>query len=227
MSIFIDLTGKRFGRWVVLNRGGVNKHGRILWKCRCDCGSEREVSSGNLLRHLTKSCGCQRRETAARQALHHLTRTPEWNTWVGIRNRCSNRKEPAYKYYGARGISVCDRWQESFTNFLADMGPKPGPKFSIDRVDNDGNYEPGNCRWATQLEQVNNTRHNTHLTFQSRTQNISQWAKELGFPSDNVIVGRIGKLKWTIKKALTTPLNKNISKARKISWMKRKQHAKT
>ena len=153
-----ELTGQRFGRLVVEERSENDAGGRATWKCRCDCGESCVVKAHNLARGSTRSCGCYRRETsAARSRTHGQTRTPTHTSWSSMWGRCSNPADPAWKYYGARGISVCARWV-SFENFLADMGERPEGK-TLDRwPNNDGNYEPGNCRWATPAEQNANRR---------------------------------------------------------------------
>jgi hypothetical protein len=154
----VDLTGRRVGRWAVLRRNGSTSNGNAAWHCRCDCGNERTVASTSLVEAVSLSCGCLAIErTREANATHgESKKTPEYETWVGIKKRCTNSRTKAWKYYGGRGITMCDRWFSSYENFLADMGRKPTPKHSIDRINNDGNYEPGNCRWATSLQQNNN-----------------------------------------------------------------------
>ena len=155
----IDLAGQRFGRLVVSRRAGTTAHRRSLWECRCDCGNTRLVPADNLKRENTRSCGCLRKEVAKElNTVHGGTRSREFNTWKGMQRRCYLQSAAGFKNYGGRGIAVCDRWLHSFENFLADMGCKPSPKHSIDRINNDGNYEPGNCRWATAKEQRQNRR---------------------------------------------------------------------
>jgi hypothetical protein len=162
MSTFNDITGQRFERLLVIERVPGNIAGHARWLCQCDCGSKCIVLACNLRSGDIRSCGCLKRELfAARTITHGETKerrqSAEYRCWVGLIRRCSDPGRPDWKWYGARGIRVCERWQ-SFENFLADMGRKPSPKLSIDRINNKGNYEPGNCRWATQSEQVRNQR---------------------------------------------------------------------
>lgn len=163
----IDRTGQRFGRLVAVNRAQSPSSRSPHWLFRCDCGTEKVISVSAVINanSPTRSCGCFRREKARNFGRNFRTHgeagfnvTPEYQTWLAMRHRCRNPKVPGFKNYGGRGIVVCDRWQ-TFENFLSDMGRRPDSGFSLDRVDNDGDYEPGNCRWATRLEQAANQRH--------------------------------------------------------------------
>lgn len=159
---FIDRTGERYGKLVFVNYAG-RKSNQTYWNLKCDCGTEFAAYAGNVVRGLTTSCGCVHSVLSSEAATKHgdtkgLSKSSEYACWVQIKTRCHNPNYREFRYYGGRGIKVCDRWIGSFENFLSDMGRKPSPKHSIDRIDTNGNYEPGNCRWATASEQRINQR---------------------------------------------------------------------
>ena len=152
-----NLSGQRFGRLTALKPVGI-KHHRALWLCHCDCGRNCITRSSSLISGNTQSCGCLKSTLASSIHFRHgRCHSPEYNSWYGMLQRCENPNHSSYDHYGGRGIKVCTRWHK-FENFYADMGRKPGPGYSIDRIDNDGDYEPDNCRWATVKEQNMNQR---------------------------------------------------------------------
>jgi len=156
---------------------------RVFVRCKCICRMEKEYRLDQLESGNTKSCGCwnkiyQKTQPNARR--HGKTGTSEYWTWCNIVKRCENVKNSHYHRYGERGIKMCDRWRNSIDAFLEDMGPKPSPLHTIERIDNSGNYEPGNCKWATRTEQTRNTAQNRNLTAKGKTQCLTDWARELG-----------------------------------------------
>lgn len=154
MRKIIDLAGQRFGRLLVLEKAKKNKTEKIKWKCRCDCGNERVVLAASLRGGKTKSCGCLLKEGSHKT--HGKSHTPEYKIWAGMIQRCTNPKTDNYKHYGGRGITVCERWRNSFEAFYEDMGHRPSKLHSVERINNDGNYEPDNCKWATKRKQSQN-----------------------------------------------------------------------
>lgn len=205
-----DLTGRRYVRLTVVMPVGVAKCGHILWLCKCDCGGERVATTSNLGRN-TMSCGCLQREcNPPRMVTHGRSKTRQYGQWEGIVGRCENPKSRAYKDYGGRGIKMCDRWRRGdgarsgFECFIEDMGERPSPNHSIERIDNDGNYEPSNCRWATRVEQQNNMRNTIFIEIDGRTQSMCQWAREMGL-KPSTVSSRIGK-GWDPATAVMTPL---------------------
>jgi len=212
MGSFVDLTGRIFGRLVVagtFERRPYTKKGqnRTFWLCACSCGKQKQIASGQLLGNVARSCGCLRNEkSGARRRTHGKSGNPEYQVWKNMRRRCYSPTASGYANYGARGIAVCNRWlgKQGFANFLLDMGPIPSPKYTIDRIDNDGNYEPQNCRWATRLEQGRNKRRNRLVSHEGKTLAISEWSEITGV-NRRTIAARLDK-GWTASEALTLPV---------------------
>lgn len=153
----VDLVGKRFGQLSVIEMSS-RKNGRIMWRCKCECGEELDVRGTHLRSGATTTCGCGRASlTIARSTTHGYSNRTEYFIWWSMKARCLNKNHKQYSDYGGRGITICQRWLDSFENFLNDMGDRPG-KLTLDRIDNDKGYEPGNCRWATRQEQYANSR---------------------------------------------------------------------
>lgn len=199
---FHNLLNKRFGRLVVLEFSGFTPDRRALWLCQCDCG-QKKIMVGSHLAGGTRSCGCISRERGREMLTTHSgSRTREYKIWRGILGRCENPEMPDYARYGGRGIRVCDRWHK-FENFISDMGLSP-PKHTIERQNVNGNYEPGNCRWATRKEQANNRRNSRMLTVGDITLTLAQWSDRTGL-SWETLKHRM-KIGWSPERIVLTPL---------------------
>jgi hypothetical protein len=198
--------GNRFGRLTVLvsltrTRGGPKM------ECRCDCGRVIFVYAKFLRSGHTKSCGCLRRDTVARLTFSHgLASSPEYKVWRGMISRCTNPRATGYhRWYGGRGVDVCEEWAKSFTAFMADMGRRPSDKHTIERRENSKGYCKDNCYWATKTEQGRNTRANRVLTDGGTTRCLAEWSEVTGIGS-NTISARIDRLGWSVHDALTIPV---------------------
>jgi hypothetical protein len=197
----VGASGLAYHRWTIL--GAVTApsgQGRRVM-CRCECGTERVVRHCDLVSGASKSCGCWNKETQIKHGDARRGRcAPEYLIWVSMKSRCADPSDPHSRAHAGRGIRVCSRWQESYRDFLADMGRRPSSRHSLDRIDNDGNYEPGNCRWAMPATQTRNTRRARLLTVNGVTLPLAEWAERGGITL-NTLNGRI-KRGWTAEEAV-------------------------
>ena len=201
MRKFKDITGKRFGRLTALYRLH-NTKGRTKWLCVCECGNLVEVALRELIDNKTKSCGCLHKQIAREQHMTHgKRRTRLYSIYVSMKNRCYYKNNKSYKYYGGRGIAVCSEWKDNFQAFY-DWAMANGydDTLTIDRIDVNGNYEPNNCRWATQIQQQRNRTNNKHFTYNGETHCLSEWCEILGLKY-HTVQARL-KYGWTIERAL-------------------------
>jgi hypothetical protein len=177
----------------------------------CICGNTKKIRSWNLIKGKTKSCGCLSREIAIKRLVTHnkkhglADKCPEYKSWVGMNERCRNKKHISYHCYGGRGISVCKRWKNSFENFLNDMGKKPSPKHSLDRIDVEGNYTPANCRWANIKTQNRNRRQTIYFNFRGKRKSLIDLVEEYSSVDYQNVYRRIYTWGWTLEEALTIP----------------------
>ena len=179
MSHLIDLTGQTFGRLIVIKQAKPVKHGQhAMWECLCNCGNASVVDGGNLKKGYTKSCGClgaeKRKESVT---THGLSHTPEYKAWINIIKRCTDKGGIDFELYGGRGIKICDEWRHNFPEFFKHIGKRPSKKYTVERIDNNKGYKPGNVKWATSVEQANNKRSNRLITFEGITMTLAQWGK--------------------------------------------------
>jgi hypothetical protein len=214
MTAFRDLTGQKFGRLTVLSRAPNDKRGKVHWHCMCEDGNLVDVGRAELISGDTKSCGCLHRELTVQRdrerAKHGHCRqhrvTPEYKAWRSMKDRCLNPNHPKFKDWGGRGITIYPPWIDDFEAFFAYMGPKPSPQHSIDRwPDRDGNYVPGNVRWATPREQQNNRRDNVIVQLpDGRDVTRTQLSRELGLP-DRKLKTFVNDAERSIARGATAP----------------------
>lgn len=203
MPNLINLTGKTFGRLTVISRA-IHPSRHVYWFCSCSCGINKIIRGGHLNDGRIVSCGCYRPMMTHNESSGGEV-TKEYSSWVHIKARCLNHNNHKYHLYGGRGIAICDRWINSYENFLADMGRAPSPEHTIDRKDNNGNYEPDNCRWATIEEQQNNRRITFKVEFNGQQIPISVLCRQFGgIVNSNVASWRI-RAGWPVLKSVTIP----------------------
>lgn len=202
---FKDLTGQMFGKLTVKFHYGKNKHSHNLWYCICDCGGYTITDTNALRNGDTKSCGCLARElTIKRSTSHGKTHHRLYNIYNKIKERCYRESDPNYKYYGARGIIVCDEWLSDFENFYQwAINNGYSDNLTIDRIDVNGNYMPSNCRWVTMKTQCNNKRENIYIEYNGETRTLKEWSEILGI-NYSTLYGRVVTRKWDIERAFNT-----------------------
>lgn len=218
--VFEDLTGKVFSRWTVVSYAGKEMWGKSLWKCRCSCGKEKVLVKDVIVDGRSKSCGCLRREWNSTTKRTHgdSRKTRLYEIWASMLKRCRNANAKNWHNYGGRGIKVCDRWL-SFASFKEDVIRDYRDDLTIDRIDNNGDYEPQNVRWATRKQQMRNVRYNRHIAFRGEIKTAAEWADVLGVPT-NRFLDRIDKLGWTIDRAMTEP-SKHLGRVRSTDGNKK------
>lgn len=199
----IDMTGERYGRLTVIRLDGRDKRGLCMWLCECDCGNTKVLNGSEIRRGNVRSCGCLNRELAReRFTKHGYSRTKIYSEWKKMIQRCKGNNAYNCRNYTQRGIKVCDLWTNDFQAFLDYVSQLPHydePGYSLDRIDNNGNYEPGNVRWANDTEQANNRTNNVYITYEGETRSMSEWARILGMSYDK-LTWRI-RSGWSIEKA--------------------------
>lgn len=204
----IDVTGKKFNRLTALGPTGQDRQNQMVWLCRCDCGNLTFVSSSNLRIGHTKSCGCLHGEVLSeRSVIHNMSGTKIYATWTHLIQRCINPSDAAYDRYGGRGISVCAEWRFSFEDFYAcvsGLSHFNERGYTLDRINNDGDYEPSNIRWSTQTEQARNKRNSRYFTYGGKTQTATEWGEQFGLEY-KTLLARLNR-GWDMERALRTPV---------------------
>ena len=205
MPPLIDLTEQTFGRLTVVERAENAKGRHPRWKCQCECGNIAIIDSASLKGGITKSCGCLLKEILSKtKFVHGMCKSPEYKTWECMKERCYNITNTAYKDYGGRGIKILPKWKNNFMAFFNYIGPKPSKKHSIDRIDNNAGYFPGNVKWSTQREQTNNTRRSHFIVINEWKLTIAQWARFVGI-NPLTLCTRIHR-GWPVVKAVFYPV---------------------
>lgn len=207
MTKALDIAGLKFGRLTVISRASSSRHRKVCWNCRCDCGNVACVVGGDLRAGKTLSCGCLHREISSRVCKgltkHDLSRSREYFIWYGMHARCSKPTHISYKNYGAKGVTVCDRWND-FVAFYSDMGARPSPAHSLERRDRLGNYEPGNVVWADKVEQANNRSSNRIVDYRGASMTVVEAMRAAGsVVKKTTVLWRLNK-GWGAERAVET-----------------------
>lgn len=203
------MLGERFGRLIVIEDMGMmikegTKKKRRFWKCKCDCGNIAIIRADCIKSGNNKSCGCLQYDHAI--TTHGMTNTKIYAVWASMKSRCKNENDSAYEYYGKRGITYHEEWEnfEPFWEWAKQSGYKEN--LTLERIDVNGNYEPKNCKWITQEEQLLNTRRSVHITYKGKIQTLKEWSDELDI-NYMTLFGRVRQANWSIERAFTEPLN--------------------
>lgn len=216
MGKLIDLTGQKFGKLTVIKRVENTKRGAARWLCICECGNKTVVIGDELRKGTAQSCGCHAKEIARETARKHVagknkthdkTGTLIYKEWTEMKRRCFNKTDTSYKNYRKRGITVCDRWRDSFETFYEDVSKLPHfgeQSYTLNRIDNNGNYEPNNVEWATPKEQANNRRTTRFVEYNGQKLSLKQLSEKYNIPY-NKLYKRYAILNWSIEKAVNTP----------------------
>lgn len=209
----LDLTGRKIHRLTALKL--TRKRGKRAWEVVCECGTRMVMVTEHFLRGKTKSCGCYAREIAPMRSsqnrtTHGFARTPIYNAWCAMMRRCYNKSSNRYRHYGGRGITVCARWH-NVVNFVNDMSPRPDG-YSLDRINNDGNYEPSNCRWATRQQQIYNRQVTRRVAYRGEKRTMRELSQLCGL-RPSILASRIFYNNWTVERAMSTPPRKTRRKS--------------
>ena len=215
----LEIKGQKLWMLTAVEPKHKDKHDRVHWEFLCDCGEVKVSIPSDVRNGRVKSCGCLLKEWAREMGkankgkigrqTHGKSKTREYAAWLAMRDRCYNSSLPGYKNHGGRGIKVCDKWNNSFEEFLKDMGEKPSKFHSMDRIDNDGNYEPGNCRWATRITQNRNTRSVVYVEYNGMNKCLSEWCNYFGIHTSSLTQmakkkGRVGAVEYYFEKYILT-----------------------
>lgn len=206
-SRIVDISEEKFERLTPIEPIEIDKFHRAIWKCKCKCGNECAVAYSSLKNGDTQSCGCLHDEVFNKNRMHHVKHNQSnsrlFNIWVNMRQRCTNEKNQKYHRYGGRGITVCNEWLHDFQAFYDwSMSHGYADDLTIDRIDNDGNYEPSNCRWITAKEQANNVSYNLIFEMNGKKQTLKQWSEDVGI-NYGTLYSRIYRNGWSFEKAIS------------------------
>jgi len=205
MSKIHDLTGQKFALLTVVDRSEKTTSGKAYWRCRCDCGNNTVVSGTNLITGAVKSCGCLKHKT---QDTHHLSNTRLYRIWNALIQRCNNKNHSGYRYYGEKGIAVCEAWKDDFITFYEwAMMNGYSDELTIDRINTSEGYFPENCRWVSRKAQANNRTFCKMIEYNGKIQTLMQWCEELGL-NYKLIHSRLYRLGWSFEKAISVPVKK-------------------